>query len=813
VTPARGVSGSRQLAPHAVHTHPIQALARRARHGEGTGKGMGRWGRGATVAVVLVAALVAGLGLALVVQGSRSGKSLVVPAAWTESWKRAHVLEGRDVVLAWGDLAGARPTTAPAELRFDADRAVAQLDALYALDVHDLGVVAEDGTIADHKVVVVVAGTWSQGPGSADADVVVPPAGGLSQQPRGATGTVTDGVGLLRVDVSALTARGHESATGASTREAPAGGSEFDPSWELARGFAEVVQGFAALDAPGRGFASDDAATFWSASAAYLATVAAPGGIGDTADLVRSPQLHWSSPRLGDGSWLLLQYLAERDGEQLLGGLWRDAHAGEDPLSAYKRLTGLTQADLNRRVAEYALRTVTWDFTDRSAITAAVADLDPVLLADRTTPVEAVADDPGHYRVLDAFAPSDYGYTIVRLRPDPGARDIHLRLRGHGDPADAGLSFGFVALRGGSPRYSPVTESLDQEVQFTLRTGEDEVYLVVAGTPTENRAHSSADGYGDVVRYPYEFRLSGATVADDASEPAAPGGHRHPNGGGWVDDAATVAPTAFVAPDAVVRGDAQVLGNARVEGRAWVEAGAVVEGDAVVRDVAVVRSGARLGGTVVVAGDAVVAFTCDSGGYASFDPARTCDGGPASPDVNLETTPFAAADLALSGVPAPTATPTPEPSATPTPTPTPTTAPTTPPRAQPTVAPTTSSPGPTEGGVEPPEPLPGSSCTASYTVTNHWSSEGQNWFQGQVVVTAGSTGVDGWAVTWAMPPGEQITTVWNARLGTSGSQVTAENMSYNGTLKEGGTATFGFQGTAPGDSGLQVPAVTCTRTR
>ncbi|WP_421740555.1 DUF6055 domain-containing protein [Cellulomonas sp.] len=769
---------------------------------------MGRRGRGGIVAVVVLVALLAGVGTAATLRHLRSDKTVVVPTAWTEAWQRAHVREGQDVVLAWGDRAGADPSTAPAELRFDPERAVAQLDALYALDVHDLRVVDEGGAIARHKVVVVVDGTWSDGPGAPTSDVVVPTVGGLSQPLRGATGSVTDGVGLLRVDVPSLTARGHESATAPATGEPePAGGSEFDPSWELARGFAEVVQGFASLDAPGRGFASDDAATFWAASAAYLATVAAPGGIGDPADVVRSPQLHWASPRLGDGGWLLLQYLAERDGEQLLGNMWREAQEGEDPLSAYQRLTGLGQADLNRRVAEYALRTVTWDFTDRTAIAAAVDALDPVLLADRTTPVEAVEGDPGHYRVLDGFAPSDYGFTIVRLEPDAGVRDIHLRLRGHDDAPDAGLSFGFVVLRNGVPRYSPVTESLDQEVQLTLRAGESEVYLVVVGTPTQNHAHGSDAGFGEVARYPYEFRVHGASVADDGTEPPVDGGHRHANGGGWVDDAATVDPTAFVGPDAVVRGNAQVLGGARIEGRAWVQAGAVVEGSAIVRDVALVRSSARLGGTVLVGGDAAVDFSCTSGSYTSFDPARWCDGRTSVPDINPSPTPFTAADLTLSNAPQPTTTPTPEPSATPTPTPAPTRTPVVP--TQEVSAP----PGPTEGGVEPPEPMPASACSAVYTVTNHWTSEGQNWFQAQVVVTAGSTGVEGWAVGWALPAGGQITAVWNARLGVSGAQVTAENMSYNGTLRDGDSASFGFQGTAPGDAGLQVPAVTCTRTR
>ena len=48
--------------------------------------------------------------------------------------------------------------------------------------------------------------------------------------------------------------------------------------------------------------------------------------------------------------------------------------------------------------------------------------------------------------------------------------------------------------------------------------------------------------------------------------------HRHPNGGGWVADTATVEETAFVGPDARVSGSAlveggvQLLGDTRISG-------------------------------------------------------------------------------------------------------------------------------------------------------------------------------------------------------------------------------------------------------
>ncbi|MBK6858083.1 MAG: hypothetical protein IPG97_16425 [Microthrixaceae bacterium] len=69
-----------------------------------------------------------------------------------------------------------------------------------------------------------------------------------------------------------------------------------------------------------------------------------------------------------------------------------------------------------------------------------------------------------------------------------------------------------------------------------------------------------------------------------------PGWHRHPNGGGWVEDTASVDETAFVGPTlarvraarvfgaAWVSGTAQVSGAAEVFGNAWVCGNAEVSG-------------------------------------------------------------------------------------------------------------------------------------------------------------------------------------------------------------------------------------------
>nr|BFE70105.1 hypothetical protein GCM10020092_034060 [Actinoplanes digitatis] len=71
-------------------------------------------------------------------------------------------------------------------------------------------------------------------------------------------------------------------------------------------------------------------------------------------------------------------------------------------------------------------------------------------------------------------------------------------------------------------------------------------------------------------------------------------------------------------------------------------------------------------------------------------------------------------------------------------------------------------------------------------------------FVANVNVTAGTTALNGWRVTVALPSGTSITSAWNAvTSGTSGT-VTLTNQSYNGRLAPGQATSFGFQGTGTG---------------
>jgi hypothetical protein len=81
---------------------------------------------------------------------------------------------------------------------------------------------------------------------------------------------------------------------------------------------------------------------------------------------------------------------------------------------------------------------------------------------------------------------------------------------------------------------------------------------------------------------------------------------RHPNGGGWVQNTASVALSAFIAPFSVVGGEARVTGRAHVLDEALVHGTAVVAEDAVVYGRAYVTGRARIRGRARVGGSAEV---------------------------------------------------------------------------------------------------------------------------------------------------------------------------------------------------------------
>ncbi|MEY9864030.1 O-glycosyl hydrolase [Catenulispora sp. GAS73] len=83
-------------------------------------------------------------------------------------------------------------------------------------------------------------------------------------------------------------------------------------------------------------------------------------------------------------------------------------------------------------------------------------------------------------------------------------------------------------------------------------------------------------------------------------------------------------------------------------------------------------------------------------------------------------------------------------------------------------------------------------CHVDYARTSEWPGG----FTANVTITdTGTTGINGWTVTWTFPGDQKITNAWSATTAQNGAAVSAKNAAYNGSIAPGANTSFGFQGT------------------
>ncbi|WP_329125724.1 glycoside hydrolase family 6 protein [Streptomyces sp. NBC_01465] len=103
----------------------------------------------------------------------------------------------------------------------------------------------------------------------------------------------------------------------------------------------------------------------------------------------------------------------------------------------------------------------------------------------------------------------------------------------------------------------------------------------------------------------------------------------------------------------------------------------------------------------------------------------------------------------------------------------------------------------------------GLQCSVGYSV-NDWGGG----FTANVSVTnAGTTAIDGWALTYAYSGNQTLTSGWSANWTQSGKNVTVTNLDWNKTLAPGGSTSFGgnfnYSGTNTAPTAFAVNGTPC----
>jgi tetrahydrodipicolinate N-succinyltransferase len=372
----------------------------------------------------------------------------------------------------------------------------------------------------------------------------------------------------------------------------------------------------------------------WESHAEWMVHQMTPDNIGCSSMLVNSPHLYYGSTRNRYCNWQFWEYIKDQHGYQAINTMWMQAkrqddkaHKVESPLGVLARNMKWETSDLNDAFGDWAMRNVTWDYSNGAVYREKYGSYANKKgdRRNRVSILNTVDARDGEYVIPSYRAPQRYGYNLVRLEIDTDNRFQRIRVRFRGlvqsepevrrfkqnfekepetvpDPA-SDWRWGIVGvLKNGSPYYSPLQRGKSADLAFNIRRNTEAVWLVVTATPSEYHSIEWDQIYYSIYRYPWMVQIDGARPApkNEGKAYSRKNGKRHANGGGWVASGAEVDRSAYVGPEAMVLGSAKVLGDARIEDRA------VVSGQAVVSDQAIIREDAFIGGKSIVNGKALV---------------------------------------------------------------------------------------------------------------------------------------------------------------------------------------------------------------
>jgi hypothetical protein len=543
----------------------------------------------------------------------------VISSQW--SWDKSY--QSTNFVVFWGNIVGTNPANySNPDLRFNPQDICNYLEGSYAKFITEIGFCSDtaDKNLGQYKIIVMMNDTWS--------------GGGPSGWAFG--GAYDEVIGALWIHPNA-------------TRD----------GFVLSHEFAHSLQNMIRIqENPGGGFSNyEPAGFFWETHANYMRCLQYTQFAGD--DLPRwmgTSMFHLSSTRHHYCAFKWLMHLQQLDGINMINRLWKESVANEHPLVTLRRLKGWNQSQLNDFIYDYAKREVTCDYPAYSFgnimrdTRNQLKNNEPHYMWRFHTILDQINGATGRYVVPDEYALQDYGYNLIPLYTTCDSRIVHIKFKGHTEINDSeGWRYGFVAVSGTSPRYSPTYSADESEVTFQMNGNETELYFVVVGAPTSHTSYLWEPGWPKIKRYPYELRIENAVpegYQNGFRSQYKTSGITHSNGGGWVASSASVASSVYVSPKAIVLGSSNISGNVRIENTAWVENATVrdnviisgnaniwggtysgsaqilenailsnctVSGSAIIKGDAM-EWGVTLGGSIVVGGDAEIG-NCSAGVY------------------------------------------------------------------------------------------------------------------------------------------------------------------------------------------------------
>jgi hypothetical protein len=212
----------------------------------------------------------------------------------------------------------------------------------------------------------------------------------------------------------------------------------------------------------------------------------------------------------------VIEYWSNKHGIGFFGNLCRATKEGEDLVTTYKRINGLSQEQFNDEIFDAARRFITWDLKRIEQVAKPYAN-------QHTCTLNLVQD--GWYRIAASRCPQNYGYNGIKLQVPAAGTKVKLQFKGIAGATGfnsiktdlAGWRYGFVAYKkDGSRVYGKVYKDASGTATFKVPRDTEYLWLVVSGAPTEHwpvtagRQRQAAEA-GLEEQWPYEIKLNGTS--------------------------------------------------------------------------------------------------------------------------------------------------------------------------------------------------------------------------------------------------------------------------------------------------------------
>lgn len=211
-------------------------------------------------------------------------------------------------------------------------------------------------------------------------------------------------------------------------------------------------------------------------------------------------------------NYFIQDYWCMKHGIDFIGKLWRSAQKPEDPVEAYKRITGIDQKTFNDEMFDAARRFVNWDIDG-------IRDYGKDYAGRNQAKLQISRD--GYYAIHPDQCIENYGYNTITLDAPANATSIRADFVGIAgatgyrslNPDKAGWRYGFVAyLNNGTCVYSDIFSASTGTASFNCPGNCKKLYFVVSGAPTSHWHHVWDDNDSNDEQWPYKVKFSGTTV-------------------------------------------------------------------------------------------------------------------------------------------------------------------------------------------------------------------------------------------------------------------------------------------------------------